>query len=134
MTVNRSRFVAWLALCATLFSAVSPALAAAFVAERPAALAQMLGLPAAAADPDQHAHAMHAGHQHHPMSPAPNQPHDKHGIYCSFCLNASSTVAIAAIAPVVIVTLLAALASPPEHDDGYFSIFRPQFRSRAPPR
>src|SRR5688500_7795181 len=43
------RRTAWLALFAMLFSAVSPALAAAFLGDRPAALGQMLGIPAPSA-------------------------------------------------------------------------------------
>jgi hypothetical protein len=128
MTVRRSRFIAWIALWATLFSAVSPALASAFVADRPSALAQMLGLPGETHEASGHARS---GHDHRPSAPA---PHDKHGIYCSFCLNATSVVAIAAIAALVIAALLGPAAPSGERDRSYASAFRPHFRSRAPPR
>src|SRR6476619_4952741 len=48
--MRRFRFIAWLTLFATLYSAASPTLAAVFFADTPAVLGQLLGIPAAAAN------------------------------------------------------------------------------------
>jgi hypothetical protein len=137
-------FPAWLALLATLFSAVSPAIAAAVLTERPAALARMLGIPATAAAPaeetcDEHSGGHHAqqesaGTAHHDAAPAGDgKAHRDHGIYCSFCLTASSTAAVLPVPPALVLAAtgeceliaLQPLAFPRPH--------RVVFRSRAPP-
>jgi hypothetical protein len=139
----RYRFPAWLALLATLFSAVSPAIAASVLTDRPAALARMLGLPGSAAAPaeetcDEHTGAGHAqevaGTAHHGDAPASDgKAHGEHGIYCSFCLTASSTAAVMPVPPALVLANSAevrlavppALLSPAAH--------RFVFHSRAPP-
>jgi hypothetical protein len=97
-----------------LFSALSPALAAAVLADCPAALGQMLGLPEfrdGAAAPEHQTHQTHQTQHAHAAAAsaadgagaeesAPPQPdgslrHD-HGIYCSLCLNPASTAAVIA--------------------------------------
>jgi hypothetical protein len=136
----RFRLYAWLSVFVTLFSAVSPALAAAVLADRPAALGQMLGLPAPA-DAEAHHGAGHAGHhgyadEHHGAAPAPSDDgtaHRAHGIYCSFCLNAASTVAIGAAPPAPVLHSVRSFAPAPERECPAAAAFHPFFRSRAPP-
>ena len=128
MTHARFRSIAWLSLAAMLFSAVSPAIAATLLADQPRALARMLGIPAAAETPSDHAHAHPAHHPKHTPT-----PHTDHGIYCSLCLNASSTVAvIAAASPAILVAPLRDIATA-ESQRSFTRAFSPLFRSRAPP-
>jgi hypothetical protein len=133
MTRKHRRLIAWLSLIATLFSAVSPAMAAALLSDRSAALAQMLAIPAAGETPLQHVHAEHATHDHE-GTPAPEQsPHTDHALYCSLCLNASSTVAMPA-APVAVALATAASAIVARTtQQSFITSFQPFFRSRAPP-
>src|SRR5688500_12787403 len=97
----RSLLPAWIALVAVLFSAVSPAIAAALLTDRPAALGRMLGLPAPAPECDEHAQHTNAGHEGHLAGDSPHEgaAHDAHGIYCSLCLNSSSTLTLPGVAP-----------------------------------
>jgi hypothetical protein len=136
----RFRLYVWLSVFATLFSAVSPALAAAVLADRPAALGQMLGLPAPAAVEAHHG-AEHAGHhgeadEPHGAAPAPSDDgtaHFAHGIYCSFCLNATSTVAIATSPPALVLHSVRSFTPAPKRVCPAAAAFHPFFRSRAPP-
>jgi hypothetical protein len=135
----RFRLYAWLSVLVTLFSAVSPALAAAVLADRPAALGQMLGLPASAAADEPHGveHTGHHGHaEEHGAAPAPpddGTDHRAHGIYCSFCLNATSTVAIATSPPALVLHRVASSTPAAERECPAAAAFHPFFRSRAPP-
>jgi hypothetical protein len=137
----RFRLYAWLSVFATLFSAVSPGLAAAVLADRPAALGQMLGLPAQPrADEHLHHsvdHAAHHGeageHDANPPTPDDGAAHDAHGIYCSFCLSASSTVALGILPPALAVLSLESSALVIERPRPAAVAFHPFFRSRAPP-
>jgi hypothetical protein len=129
VTRRRIRAIAWLSLVATLFSAVSPAIAGVLLAEQPRALARMLGIPVAEPAPS---HTAHHAHDHGVPEPA-QAPHSNHGIYCSFCLHASSTLAVTgAAAP-------GAFAAPEtgplvvESRPVVITAFHPFFRSRAPP-
>jgi hypothetical protein len=131
----RFRLYAWLSVFFTLFSAVSPALAAAVLADRPAALGQMLGLPAPAAA-DEPQGIEHTGHHGHGVAPAPSDEgtdHRAHGIYCSFCLNATSTVAIATAPPALVLHSVTSLAPDAQRACPAAAAFHPFFRSRAPP-
>jgi hypothetical protein len=135
----RFRLYAWMSVFVTLFSAVSPALAAAVLADRPAALGQMLGLPAPAAAEAHHG-AGHAGHHgdpdEHGAAPAPSDDdtaHRAHGIYCSFCLNATSTVAIGAAPPAVLLHSVPSFTPAAERECPAAAASHPFFRSRAPP-
>jgi hypothetical protein len=133
---SRSRLIAWVALLATLFSAVSPAFAAALLSDQPAALAQMLGIPPAPQIPAEGDHSAHAMHHHYGADSKANDgaPHKNHGIYCSLCLNASSTVAVAGLPAPIVIATLASNVSAAESQHGFITAFRPLFRSRAPPR
>ena len=138
-----------------LFSAVSPALAAAFLSASPAALGSMLGLPERAtaahvhdaALPDEcsahhHGHGVASGHpaDHALGSPVdersgenPGGGHNAHGIYCVLCLAPSSVAALTAatLALEPQKTAQAAPAHAPERSVAF--TFHPPFRSRAPP-
>lgn len=137
---SRALAAAWLALLAVVYAALSPTLAAAVLADRPAALARMLGLPheaTAAAAHDEHAgHAEHAEHAAHSSQPAPSDDdaaHYAHGVYCSLCLNPGSTAALLAPPPahhLAPITATAAIALPPALSA---AAAHPWFRSRAPP-
>jgi len=137
--MRRFRFIAWLTLFATLYSAASPTLAAVFFADTPAVLGQLLGIPAAAANStaaDQCAsHSEHhaAPAQTNPSPGAPQPAHAAHGIYCSFCLNPSSIATIAAAPVALSVLSLAVDVAPPESPARLFSSSFPLYRSRAPP-
>ena len=130
----------WLALLAVVYAALSPAFAAAALADRPAALARMLGLPPAAviAEHEDHAsgHGEHAGHATHeslPTTPDDDAAHYAHGIYCSLCLNASSTAALIAPPPGLQIATLVSIvwmSAPPQLAA---AAAHPWFRSRAPP-
>jgi hypothetical protein len=132
---TRSRFIAWVSLLATLFSAVSPAIAATLLTDQPAALAQLLGIPPVPQASPEDEHAAHGAHHHDgsDSKPGGGAPHTGHGIYCSFCLNASSTLALSAPLPLVVVATLASndLADEPQHV--FTTAFHPLYRSRAPP-
>ena len=134
----RSRLVAWLALLTTLFSAASPTFAAALLPHEPAALARMLGIPAAAAQPavaDEHAH--HGAHHAptHESSGGDKEPdHAAHGVYCTFCLNPSSIATIAAAPVAAIVLDLKFGVSSVDTQTARSTPFHPPYRSRAPPR
>jgi hypothetical protein len=147
---SRSRFVscAWAALLAMVFSALSPALAAAALRDRPAALGQMLGIPgtaqAALAHDDGCDHGVHApAHDAHhdgvahestpPTAPDDGSAHRAHGIYCSFCLNASATAAVL-VAPALFAIAASGSAAVVTEPAGRASAASyPFFRSRAPP-
>jgi hypothetical protein len=134
----RLRSIAWLALLATLFSAASPTLAAVLLAGKPAALGQMLGLPAASSEStgagshDAHAehgigHSEDAGDAHHDGS------HQSHGIYCSLCLNPSSLATLAPLPPALWMLGLEFDIVRPEPYRAPSAPFSPLYRSRAPP-
>jgi hypothetical protein len=134
----RPRSIAWLTLLAMLFSAASPALAAYILADRPAALGQMLGLPAAksgAADSEDHrAHVEHGGGQSESAGDAHHDDsHQSHSLYCSLCLNPSSLASVAPLPPSLwLLGLEFDLAQPEPHPSPSGS-FLPLYRSRAPP-
>jgi len=134
----RLRSIAWPTLLAMLFSAASPALAAYILADRPAALGQMLGLPpaasgAAAAD-DHSAHAGHSGGQSESAGDAQHDDsHQSHSLYCSLCLNPGSLATVAPVPPSLwLQGLEFDLAQPAPHARPSASFF-PLYRSRAPP-
>jgi hypothetical protein len=138
-TKIHSRRIAWLALLAMLFSAASPTLAAAVLEHEPAALGQMLGLPAAPAaaadesDAAEHAHH-HAAHTSDGSDDGHDAPaHAKHGIYCSFCLNPSSVATIAAAPAVVCVLSLSFDLAAPSASSPHVPSVITHYRSRAPP-
>jgi hypothetical protein len=142
---SRSLACAWATLFAMVFSALSPVLAAAVLADRPAALAQMLGIPGRGAEAvelsqaDCHyeappGHTQHASDSHGaPHSPGDAPAHEAHGIYCSFCLNASSTLAVPGAPALALAAALAAAAVALEPPPLEVVPSRPHFRSRAPP-
>ena len=138
---RRRKAVVLIALLATLFSAVSPALAAVILSGQPSALRQMLGLPGEqAATPDAVDHAHHAGHPAAGVADTASAGgsdeaprHATHGIYCSFCLNPNAVTGLTP-APVSISFLsLAFDVAVPAADAGYLSRFVPLYHSRAPP-
>jgi hypothetical protein len=114
MIAVRRRLIAWTALVAVLYSAVSPAIAAVLFADRPDLLGRMLRMPEAAqraASPQQQDHGDHerpylchedAGNGDslaHPGGDTGSGSHDDsghaaHGILCSFCLTSSSVVTL----------------------------------------
>ena len=146
------RLIAWIALFATLFSAASPTLAAAVLSHESAALARMLGIPAAAAadrEAGDHAHVTHDGHD----TPAPHHSHDghhgtahddsddgssqshaAHGIHCSLCLNPSSIATIAPASVSIPALSLEYHVPSPTLSAPRYAAFHPLYRSRAPPR
>jgi hypothetical protein len=134
----RLRSIVWVTLLATLFSAASPALAAFILADRPAALGKMLGLPTAAsgaADPeDSSAHAGHEGiHSENAGDAHHDDSHQSHSLYCSLCLNPSSIATLAPLPPSLwLLGLEFDLAQPAPHPTRSAS-FLPLYRSRAPP-
>jgi hypothetical protein len=135
--MRRFRFLAWITLAATLYGAASPLLAALFLANTPAALGEMLGIPAPAAM--SMAAEDCASHPEHDTAPAQNGPgapqsgHERHGIHCSLCLNPNS-VATIALAPVAFSFLsLAFDVVQPAPAGRRFASFLPLYRSRAPP-
>jgi hypothetical protein len=138
--MRRSKRIAWISLLATLFGAVSPAFAAFILAERPAALRQMLGLPGVeqvafeADDCSEHIHH-HAAIESKNDSGADHDGsrHASHGIYCSFCLNPGSVAGIAPAPVSISILSLAFDISVPAAKAGYLSGFVPLYRSRAPP-
>jgi hypothetical protein len=115
MTRRRRKSIAWIALAAMLFGAVSPAFAAALFQGRPDILGRMLQMPAPAVhaapqiaviadddgcphetvnrrgghEPEHSGHRGNAGHESHGDS-----QHAAHGTFCSFCLTASSVVTL----------------------------------------
>jgi hypothetical protein len=124
---------AWIALLAVVYAALSPALAAAVLADRPAALARMLGLPHQAAIAD--AHEEHEGHGAHQL-PTPSEDdaaHYAHGIYCSFCLNAGSTAALLAPPVAHAVAAVVSIAAVSPRPQAAAAAVHPSVRSRAPP-
>jgi hypothetical protein len=135
----RLRSIAWVALLATLFSAASPTLAAVLLADKPAALGQMLGLPPAVT-----AHAKtaqdHSGHAEHGATHSEgagqaehDDSHQSHGVYCSLCLNPSSVATIAPLPPTLwLLGLEFDLVRPEPHRTPSTSFFA-LYRSRAPP-
>jgi hypothetical protein len=137
----RFRLYAWLSVFVTLFSAVSPGLAAVVLADRPAALGVMLGLPAQPRAPEHLHHSVDraAPHgdwgEHDENLPPPDDgaAHDAHGIYCSFCLSASSTVALGILPPALAALSLESSALVIERARPPAVAFHPFFRSRAPP-
>jgi hypothetical protein len=119
-----------------LFSAVSPAVAAALFTKEPAVLAQLLSVPPARSPvPDEysaHEQASHHGMSH--SSPQHQPPHKTHGIYCSFCLNATSTLALSSVPLQVAGLVLEQEADAIEPPLTFTVVFQPLYRSRAPPR
>ena len=131
---------AWIALLAVVYAALSPVFAAAVLAERPAALARMLGLPHEAAIAnahDEHAgHGTHAGHADQHPAPAQSEDdaaHYAHGIYCSFCLNGGSTAALLAPPPTHALAVIVSIAAIEPKPRPAAAAIHPYFRSRAPP-
>jgi hypothetical protein len=128
---------AWIALLAVVYAALSPLLAAAVLAERPAALARMLGLPhdvvVANADEEHAGHGAHLAHQPAPAQPDDDAAHYAHGIYCSFCLNAGSTAALLAPPLAHDVAAFVSTASIAPRPRPAAAAVHPYFRSRAPP-
>ena len=148
---------AWIALAAMLFSAVSPALAAALFPHRPDILGRMLAIPAAPAtvehdapreataggdDGCPHEAAGGAGHEQasHPGNHggSGHESHDEtehaaHGTYCSLCLTASSVVTLASsqAALPAIAPAGAAIAAAPERWPG--DAASALHRARGPP-
>jgi hypothetical protein len=134
-TLIRSRLIARIALAAILFSTVSPALAATLLADRPAALARLLGIPAKPQSQPLADQASHAHHTHHgsDSKSGSGDPHSDHGVFCSFCLNATSTLALTD-SPVADSALPAATQDRPfERAESFRQIAEPVYRSRAPP-
>jgi len=116
MIVLKRKWIASIALAAMLFSAVSPAIAAALFSGRAEILGRMLAIPTAApsavapqgtsleddgcphepvaATHERTVHSGHhgnAGHESHDDS-----DHATHGIFCSFCLSPGSAVTLPA--------------------------------------
>jgi hypothetical protein len=136
-SIFSSRLTAWVALMATLFSAISPGVAATLLSGRAEALARMLGMPA-----EERSIATHVAH-HHENAPVDNHgqkhdheksaPHDGHGIYCSFCLNASSTCAVHAGPAAIAFLKIEYRVQSADTRHTFVSAFRPLYRSRGPP-
>jgi hypothetical protein len=130
-----SRLIAWVTLVATLFSAISPGLAATLLTHNPAALSQILGIPAAPQaavarqDGEHHPAIQHRGHS----QPQHNAPRHAHDIYCSFCLNATSTLALSACPATLVFLTLAYEVLALEQPQTFTTAFHPLYRSRAPP-
>ena|SRR5689334_2207392 len=138
VTTYVKKHVARVALFAMLFSALSPALAAALFHDRPEILRHMLALPAPVsveAQDDGCPHEAAQGTHHAPSnSDTPSGEHAKHGIYCSFCLAAGSVVAVpvASATPLLwvaadTVAITSGQVQPP------LAILLPAFFSRGPP-
>lgn len=101
MAMNRAtrRLALWLVLAATLFSALSPAMASMLFADRPEILARVLGARAAPSA------SLDAGICHVDPSlvaspapdagpPAEDSGHGAHGLYCAFCLASAACLAL----------------------------------------
>jgi hypothetical protein len=156
MSVSRSRrrLIAWIALAAMLFGAVSPACAGLLFFGRADVLGRMLGIPAvappstpepaAAADDDDcpHEAASDAGHDgahsgthwnaHHGSDD--ESGHAAHGVFCSFCLTFGATGTVpAAGAASCTVTAGAATLIPAGDDQRSAWIFPATRHSRDPP-
>jgi hypothetical protein len=133
--MTRLRAIAWLALLATLFSAASPTLAAVLLADKPAALGQMLGLPSAATVAQDHSgHAEHdAAHSEDAASTEHDDSHQAHGVYCSLCLNPSSLATVAPLPPSLWVLGLEFDLASPQPQQTRSASSHPLYRSRAPP-
>jgi hypothetical protein len=108
VSIPVQRRIALIALFAMLFSALSPAMAAALFADRPEILRHMLALPAPAPveavahdDGCPHEAAPSAQHGQSTHDAPDGSDHAKHGIFCSLCLTASSVVTLAAATGVV---------------------------------
>ena len=131
------RSTAWITLLAMLFSAASPALAAGLFSNQPAIAGQILGIPAASAQPSHdddcandtghHGDAGGSGSTHD------NAQHKAHGIYCSFCLNAGSTVTVPGTVPALGIATLTFDVSEPQLQRTFQAAFVAVYRSRAPP-
>ena len=128
------RRIVWFALAATMFSAISPAIAGLVLRGRADALGQMLGIPARpamhhdAGCPDEPAAGQHG-------SDGPAEPHHgSHGIYCSLCLNPGSTAAIGVAASSIAVFTLAFELLAAELRADPLSSFAAAYQSRGPPR
>jgi hypothetical protein len=102
---HRSRLVAGIALFATLFSAVSPAIAGVLFSDRADILGRLLAIPAASTkvsaldvtlqgDVCHEAAPVAGNHDALGHEPHDDSEHAAHGVYCSFCLTAGSTLAI----------------------------------------
>jgi hypothetical protein len=90
------RLPAWLALVALVFSAISPALAAALFAERPEISARILGIAVTAPATD--TADCHDDAEGTPQRHEQHDDHASHGTFCSWCLVASSLLALPAVA------------------------------------
>jgi hypothetical protein len=135
----RLRSIAWAALLATLFSAASPTLAALILSDKPAALGQMLGIPAAASEAHvSQDHSEHDGHGAAQSDPAGDADHDDgshqaHGIHCSLCLNPSSLATVAPPPPSLPLLGLEFDLVQPQPQPTPSARSYPLYRSRAPP-
>jgi hypothetical protein len=144
----RLRSIAWLTLLATLFSAVSPALAALILADKPAALGQMLGLPGGTSSTSsvednrgrtEHgaAHSGLAADAHHDGAQSETAgddgTHQSHGIYCSLCLNPSSLATVAPLPPSLWLLGLEPHLEQAHPQPTRSASFLPLYHSRAPP-
>ena len=138
MSMSRRRLIAWIALAAMLFGAVSPAFAAALFQGRPDILGRMLQIPVPAVhaapqiaviadddgcphetangggshEPEHPGHHGNAGHESHDDS-----QHAAHGTFCSFCLTANA-----------VLTLLSAASIPLPLSSGTELAGEPEFR------
>jgi hypothetical protein len=119
-----------------LFSALSPALAAAFLKDTPGALGRMLGIaspPALSEVEECPEHAAHHGAPAGDRSDDGNPEHAGHGVFCSFCLNPGSLVAVLApAAPIGLPDLafdITAAPPPPVRIQAAAA----SYRARAPP-
>jgi hypothetical protein len=154
MSFRRRQLIAWTALVAVLYSAVSPAIAAVLFADRPDVLGRMLRMPEAAqqaAFPQQQDHGDHerpylchedAGNGDslaHPRGDTGSGSHDDsehaaHGIFCSFCLTSSSVVTLpAADSASSVMTVKAAGFVPAGDDRQPASLVSGTRHSRDPP-
>jgi hypothetical protein len=135
----RLRPIAWAALLATLFSAASPTLAAWVLSSTPAALGQMLRIPATAFDahlPQHHDglgasgadHADHSSDARHE-----DGSHQSHSVHCSLCLNPSSLATVAPLPPSLWLLGLEFDIVEPQPQANPSAPSYPLYRSRAPP-
>ena len=119
-----------------LFSALSPALAAAFLRDTPAALGQMLGIASPPGPSDVEECPEHAAHHGAPAGDGTgdeNPEHAGHGVFCSFCLNPGSLVTVlAAPAPIGLPDLAFDItAAPPAR--ARIALPAASYLARAPP-
>ena len=149
--MKRRKHIAWIAIAAMLFGAVSPALAAALFAGHAEILGRMLAIPAAPAPAaPQTAAADDDGCQHESASAAFDEQHRHdhdaagrgshegsghaaHEIFCSFCLAASATLTLPAVAGTFLGAAPVFLPSSSGHECEPESPLLSSHRSRAPP-